>query len=414
MANAQERSASAELPVHLVHEKEEVTPKQDTAKARAHPFELMPHQKKAVAAMKNGCILKGGVGTGKTVTSLAYYVEREAPRDIYVITTAKKRDSGDWSAEGRLLGVFPEVDSWNNLAGYEDVEGAFFIFDEQRVVGSGGWAKSFQAITKRNHWVLLSATPGDTWMDYIPVFVANGFYKNRTEFCREHVMFSRFAKYPKVDRYLRTQVLAAHLRSILVEMPFEKHTHRNDIDVFVEYDRDLFMKVWGKRWNYIKERPIRDIAECFSLMRRVINSSPDRVRAVKDLLINHPRVIIFYNFDYELQLLLEGLDLPVSQWNGHNHDPLPEGDEWAYLVQYAAGAEGWNCTTTDTTIFYSPSYSYRMSEQAKGRIDRLDTQFKELYYYHLKSSCWLDRAIFKAVEEKKNFNEKAVLKDAIW
>lgn len=374
-------------------------------------IELMPHQKKAALEMRNGCILKGAVGSGKTYTALAYYRDNEVVEDrLIVITTAKKRDSGDWQAEGRELAIFPEVDSWNNLHMYEDVEGAFFIFDEQRVVGSGAWVSSFLKIAKKNQWVLLSATPGDTWMDYIPVFIANGFYKNRTEFCREHVVFSRFAKFPKVERFTGTQELVRQLRSILVEMPFEKRTVRKSVDVYVEYDRERLDLVWKKRWNFEKKKPVKHVAELFALMRKVVYTHESRLRAVRDLLIKHPKMIIFYNFDYELEIL-RSLDVAaIGEWNGHRHDSVPDGDEWVYLVQYNAGAEGWNCITTDTTVFYSLPYSYRMFEQAKGRTDRLNTPYDVILYYVLRSPSMIDTAVYKTLEAKKNFNQTAAMR----
>ena len=374
-------------------------------------IELMPHQKKAVLEMRNGCILKGATGSGKTITALAYYSDCETVERLIVITTAMKRESGDWQAEARYFGLFPEVESWNNLADYEDVEGAFFIFDEQRVVGTGVWVKAFLKITKKNRWIILSATPGDTWMDYIPIFCANGFYRNRTEFCREHVVFARWTKFPKVERILGTSKLHSLLSSILVEMPFERTTTRQLRDIFVDYDRTQLDLVWRKRWNYVEQRPIRQVSELFSLMRRVVNTSSSRLERIRDLLIQHPRMIIFYNFDYELEIL-RGLSasVTVSEWNGHKHEAVPEGDEWIYLVQYAAGAEGWNCVTTDTMVFYSLTYSYRQFEQAQGRIDRLNTDFTVLHYFVFLSQSVIDLAIYRALEAKRNFNEQTALK----
>jgi hypothetical protein len=418
------------------------------------PLTLMPHQATALLKLRNGNILKGPVGSGKTVTALTYYNDIETVERLIVITTAKKRDSGDWQAEARLLGLFPEVDSWHNIKSYEDIEDAFFIFDEQRIVGSGAWVKSFLKITKNNKWILLSATPGDTWMDYIPVFLANGFYRSRTEFLREHVVFAPFVKYPKVERFTSTGVLARHLRAILVEMPYEKHTVRHEIDVYADYDKERYDQVWRKRWNYLENRPIRHVSELFSLTRRVVNTSSSRVEQIRGLLTKHPRMIIFYNFDYELEILRAlsadanssagpeasmpaqdptwppwetgptggssgsttataeasgGTSTPSSfalaEWNGHYHQPIPDTDSWVYLVQYAAGAEGWNCTETDTVVFYSLSYSYRQTEQAKGRIDRLDTPFTDLWYYGVSSSAPIDRAIAATLSRKENFNE---------
>jgi hypothetical protein len=366
---------------------------------------LLPHQLKAAGEMFNGCILKGATGTGKTITALAYYDDCEDPGPLYVITTAKKRDAGDWEAEGRLLAIFPVVDSWQNLARYENVKNAFFVFDEQRVIGSGPWVKSFLKIARNNHWVMLSATPGDTWLDYIPVFVANGFYVNRTEFLREHVVFSRFAKYPKVERILGTNKLERLLSGILVEMPFEKRTVRHETVVYCDYRKDLYDRAWKRRWNYLEDRPIRNISELCSLLRRAVFTHESRLARIRDLLIEHPCMIIFYSFDYELEILR---NLPVKQaeWNGHNHDPIPDGDEWVYLVQYQAGSEGWNCFSTDTTVFYSMTYSYRMFEQAKGRTDRIGTIFTDLYYFVLRSPAAIDTAIWRSVTAKENFNEK--------
>lgn len=374
---------------------------------------LMPHQELAVTELRNGNILKGGVGSGKTRTGLAYYCRHgDAPfRKLFVITTAKKRDTGDWQHEASLWGVEVAVDSWNNLHSYMDTHGAFFIFDEQRVVGSGVWVKAFTELAKHNKWILLSATPGDTWLDYIPVFVANGFYRNRTDFLREHVIYSRYAKFPKVEKIYGTPKLARLLQSILVEMPYERHTVRHENAIFVDYDKELYNTVWRKRWNFIEERPIRSTAELFALLRAVVNTHPSRLERVRDLLIKHPRLIVFYNFDYELEAL-RTLDAVRGEWNGHRHDALPDGDEWVYLVQYMAGAEGWDCIETDSMLFYSASYSYRMTEQAMGRIDRLNTPFTDLNYFFLKSMCAFDLALFRTLAKKEEFNQTKFLKEA--
>lgn len=380
-------------------------------------LQLMPHQKKVVEKLSNGKILWGGVGSGKSIAALHYYMEKELIGDIYVITTAKKRDSLEWERDAAKFGIGTlagatvagvlRVDSWNNIGKYEDVENAFFIFDEQRLVGSGAWVKSFYKIAKNNAWLLLTATPGDNWLDYIPVFVANGFYKNMTEFKREHVVYAPYSRYPRVLRYTRVSHLERLKRELLVEMPFEKHTKRVVKNVEVEYDEVKFKDAATRRWNIFEDAPCRDFSELFRVLRRISSSHPSRLAAITEIIERHKKVIIFYNFNYELDILrtLSGITT-VAEWNGHKKEAIPSTDSWVYLVQYAAGAEGWNCTETDAMIFYSPTYSYKNFEQAKGRIDRLNTPFEELYYYVIFVKSLTDLSILKKLEEKKDFNEK--------
>ena len=394
---------------------------------------LDDYQLKAVDEMKNGCILCGGVGSGKSRTSLAYYytqhggqvnVEKHTPmvnpRDLYIITTARKRDTLDWEEEMApfLMSSNPEsnfytnkivVDSWNNIQKYKNVYGAFFIFDEQRVVGKGAWVKAFLNIARKNKWILLSATPGDTWEDYIPVFVANGFYKNRTEFVNEHMIYRWINKsYPKLERYINEGRLIKLRNDILIDMEFKRPTTAHHEDIFVKYDISKYKDLGRLRWNPYTDKPIKNASELCQTWRKIVNTDQSRQIALLEIFEKHPKMIVFYNFDYELDILkglYYGENVEVAEWNGHRHEPVPTGDSWVYLVQYTAGAEGWNCITTDTTVFYSQNYSYKVMQQATGRIDRRNTPFKDLYYYHLKSRSGIDLAISRALREKKNFSE---------
>lgn len=383
------------------------------------PIELRPHQLTAIEKLDNGKILYGGVGTGKTMTSLGYYATKEAPRDVYVITTAKKRDSADWQEEALHFGISTHrewcqdgvgpitVDSWQNINKYKDVKDAFFIFDEQKLVGSGAWTKAFIKIAKHNRWILLTATPGDTWMDYVAVFVANGFYKNKTAFVDEHVIYKPYMRYPVVSKYIGTGKLLKYRRELLVPMPYERHTKRITEDVICDFDKEVFDKVVDKRWNVYENRPLRDVSELFSVMRKVVNSSESRIQAVLSLMEKHPRIIVFYNFDYELEILRGlGSKTTLTEWNGHKHEPIPTTESWVYLVQYQAGAESWNCIETNAMIFYSLTYSYKNWYQGYGRIDRLNTPFKDLYYYVLMSNSLIDKAIRRSLRAKKDFNER--------
>lgn len=385
---------------------------------------LAPHQVKAVEELHHGAILKGGVGTGKTRTAIAYYRKHHPDKDLYVITTAKKRDSLDWEeeaagfaistkAELSFGGVKLTVDSWNNILEYREVKDAFFVFDEQRLVGSGAWVKAFYKIAAANEWIMLSATPGDTWLDYIPVFVANGFYKNKTEFLRTHVVYNTFTRFPKVDHYVETGRLERNRRAVLVEMPFARHTKRHVLNVIVGHNIELLRRVQVDRWHVYEERPIRDVGELFQVMRKVVNLDPSRIGELMSKLEKHPKLIVFYNFNYELdalRTLASTLSYPVAEWNGQKHQEIPTSSKWMYLVQYTAGAEGWNCTETDAMVLYSLNYSYKNWEQVKGRIDRMDTPFIDLYYYVFMSNTFIDNAIHKALLFKQNFSEARAIR----
>lgn len=397
---------------------------------------LRDEQKEAVGKMFTGCILNGGVGSGKSRTGLYYYCKEQGgdmdpyvpmknPKDLYIITTAQKRDKREWEQE--LLPFYLTtdekeniwyknkvvVDSWNNIPKYIDIKDAFFIFDEDRVTGNGVWVKSFYKITKANDWIILSATPGDTWEDYIPVFIANGFYKHITEFRREHIIYSRFTKYPKIDRYVNTGRLIRLRNKILIDMEVKRQTIPHHEDIYVNYNVSMYKDAIKTRWDPYKNEPIRQAAGLCYVLRKIVNSDESRAVALLEILETRKRAIIFYNFDYELDILLniayrEGVE--VAQWNGHKHQPVPDSDRWVYLVQYTAGCEGWNCIKTDTIVFYSQTYSYKTLEQASGRIDRLNTPYIDLYYYHLRTRSGIDLAIYKALTTKKIFNEGKFIK----
>lgn len=400
--------------------------------------ELYPHQKEALEKLVTGSILVGGVGSGKSITAIAYFYNKvcfgnyetrsvpKKPKNLYIITTARKRDSFEWETDLAKFGLVKDqkfnvckisvtIDSWNNIKKYVDVIDAFFIFDEQRVVGSGSWTKSFLKIVKNNQWILLSATPGDTWSDYIPVFIANGFYKNRTEFLRRHAIFDRFAKYPKIVRYVDTDRLEYYRKKILVTMCFNRNTSRCITDILVSYDKDLYDAAFKRRWNPYAHEPIKDAGQLCHILRRIVNTDPSRIDRLLDLTNRHDRMIIFYNLNSELDMLREmantklSKEIVVGEWNGHRHDRLPKSDKWLYFVQYTAGSEGWNCIQTDTIVFYSLNYSFKIMEQAAGRIDRLNTPYNTLYYYRFVSDSTIDNGILHALKNKKTFNELAFL-----
>ena len=387
--------------------------------------DLYQHQKDAILKMHNGCILCGGVGSGKSMTGLGYYFYKVSDSKptipLYIITTAHKRDSCEWESEAARWGIpfmYPDmifvIDSWNNIEKYVNVENAMFIFDEHKAIGNGKWAKCFLKISQKNRWVILTATPGDNWMDYVPVFVANHFYRNRTDFIRQHVIINPYVTYFSVRDYIHVEKLIELRNKILVEMPFKKIATKEEIQIVCDYNKEDYNRIFKDRWNIFEECPVKNASEMCYLLRAVCNSSKDRVNKLLKILEEHDKVIIFYNYNYEKEILKSVLTRTVTEWNGDRHDELSNDSKWAHLVQYAAGAEGWNCIETNTIIFFSLSYSYKQMEQAAGRIDRLNTPFETLYYYRLTSESEIDKAIRLALQKKKEFNVNKFITGVIW
>lgn len=404
-------------------------------KTKSQEF-LYPHQKEALKRMFDGCVLNGSVGSGKSRTGIYYYFSKyggsienqtyhpmkKNPPDLYIITTAKKVHDLEFEEELIPFLLYPEketgrtklygnkvvIASWNVIKKYADVTGAFFIFDENKINGKGAWANTFLKLTKHNEWILLSATNGDKFEDYETLFVAEGFFRNRTEFRDKHLNYSRYTSFPMVTGY-RDETRLFRLRDrILIDMDFKRHTIPHHEDVFVDYDKQKYREIMRTRWDPYKNEPISQASVLCYILRRIVNEDESRQTKLLEILEDHPKAIIFYNFDHELDILL-GLGYQkgtvIAQYNGHKHESIPKNSRWVYLVNYNA-AEAWNTTLTNCMIFYSQNYSYKTSIQAAGRIDRLNTPFDDLYYYHLKSKSSIDLAISKALKEKRKFNER--------
>jgi len=388
--------------------------------------------------MHNGCVLVGGTGSGKSRTSLAYMylnelkgtlqINREGrwsppkiKKDLYIITTARKRDSHDWDkemlpfrlstdislSEGKIKVV---VDSWNCIQKYVNVYGALFIFDEQKTTSGKKWSKAFIKIAKKNRWIMLSATPADNYNDLVSLFIANGYFKNKTEFNMRHVVFKPYMKYPVVDHYIGTGTLNYYRRQMYVIMDSQRKIHRESQIIRCNYSKENYKTIWKKRWNYFDNEPIEESGKLCYLLRRVVNEDEDRINHLIDILKEHPTAIIFYNYSPELELLRETfskIHYKFTEWNGEKHEEVPQGNKWVYLCQYNSCSEAWNCITTNTMIFYSLNYSYKTTVQASGRIDRSNSPYDILYYYYLSSYSPIDLAIQKALHEKRNFNERS-------
>ena len=406
---------------------------------------LKPFQENCLERLSTGKVLAADTGAGKSIMSLAWYLSKECASDehslksgakawtlyhgspdLYIITTPKKRDSEEWESDlskfnlvkGRNSKEMGEVnifiDSWNNIKKYTEIKNSVFIFDEQRAVGSGTWAKSFVKIAKQNHWIMLSATPGDTWSDWCPLMIAKGYYPNRTAFFNKHAVYNPYVKYREIIRWDNTDELEYYRSKMLVTCRMEKKTTRHFEEVIADCSNKYEVKrAYKERTNPKTGEPFKSASELCAYTRNIINTDPTRSAVGLKIIQMYDRIIIFYTLTDEL----EGIKWACNKagrkmyfYNGEIHDQVPTGNNWAYIVQYTAGSEAWNCTTCNAMLFWDLTYSYKQFKQATGRIDRLNTPYSDLYYYAIRSYMPLDLAIRRALREKKDFNSRGFLK----
>lgn len=369
-------------------------------------------QLEAIDKLQSGMILWGNVGSGKSRTSLYFYCKNYSNKKLLIITTAQKRNNGEWRKECKVFGLKPIIDSWNNIKKYSEYKNYFIIFDEDHLTGYGAWSKTFIKMAKCNDWIVLTGTPGDNYSEFMTVFIAKGWYKNKRDFEENHVIYSRYSKYPKVDRYINKGLLEKHRRDILVKMFVEKHPRVHKEIVITQYDISKYKKAYKEKRDE-NNKPFKNATAFCLYLRKICNEDESKIVKVRELLLKHNKVIIFYNYIYEKEILLKLLKtmktFNVGEYNGQHHDDIPIGERWAYLCQYTAASEGWNCLLCDTMIFFSMSYSYKAMEQAAGRINRVNTPYKDLYYYYLRTTSSIDLSINRALLTKKNFNESTFI-----
>lgn len=379
---------------------------------RLTDISMYEYQLEAIDKLQSGMILWGNVGSGKSRTSLYFYCKNYSNKKLLIITTAQKRNNGEWLEECKVFGLNPIIDSWNNIKKYDNYENYFIIFDEDHLTGYGAWSKAFIKMAKHNDWLVLTGTPGDNYAEFMTVFIAKGWYKNKRDFEEQHVIYSRYSKYPKVDRYINQGLLEVRRRDILVKMFVDKRAIVHKEVIITQYDISKYKKAYKDKRDE-NNKPFKNATAFCLYLRKICNEDVSKVVKVRELLLKHNKVIIFYNYLYEKEILLKLLKtmktFNVGEYNGQHHDDIPIGERWAYLCQYTAASEGWNCLLCDTMIFFSMSYSYKAMEQAAGRINRINTPYKDLYYYYLRTTSSIDLSINRALSTKRNFNESTFI-----
>ena len=133
---------------------------------------------------------------------------------------------------------------------------------------------------------------------------------------------------------------------------------------------------------------------------------------LKDFLeITQDRIVIFTNFVREIEKLEElcnKLKRPVSVYYGARKDltAFKNCENGVAIVNYQSGAVGINdLCISNIGIFYSPPEDNILFQQAKARIDRIG-QTKQPLFYYLSTIGSVERAIYKTLQQGKDFDEK--------
>lgn len=139
--------------------------------------------------------------------------------------------------------------------------------------------------------------------------------------------------------------------------------------------------------------------------------SPAKLEAFGDLLDGtSKRLVVFYNFDVELEGLTAELEKRYRSYgvlNGKAHDlsPFFDTDDGVALIQYQSGAMGVNMQQADTCVYFSPPLASSLFEQSKKRIHRVG-QDKPCTYYELVSKGTVEEKIYDTLAMRRDYTEK--------
>lgn len=137
----------------------------------------------------------------------------------------------------------------------------------------------------------------------------------------------------------------------------------------------------------------------------------EKLQAFQDLLEStEDRVIIFYNFEHENEVLkeiAENLQRSVSVVNGQIKDleAYEEKSDSVTLIQYQAGAMGLNLQKANKIIYFTPPLGSELFEQSKKRIHRIG-QDRPCFYYYLICKNSIEEKIYQVLEMRKDYTEE--------
>lgn len=415
--------------------------------------QLYPYQEKYLEGLPSRYMFSASLGVGKSPMALVHYIRKAYPQPLLILAPASKVRSSDWSRE--LEEVFaahnlalPEyqVLSYDKFA-YNPSNDAFrkgkrpkwhefapdyggkewaVIADEVQYckAPSSNRSKALYHVAKNaSFFIGLSGTPmPNGWIDFANYSKIFGFTKGITEFKKKYCDIQTYKGFPEIVGYWRIPELEKQWRSIAKPLSRENATElpeRTFYNIKLKAPRIYFEYLVDRKneQGVLLDNPSK---LAHALRQSLAKNKIDRLDEI--LSSTSDNVVVFYNYELELQLIKEMLakkhkDKMMFEQNGHKHE-IPPKEAWervhnsVTLAHYKSGATGVEMQYANITIYYSPTYSYAEYEQSKGRTHR-NGQTKKCIYYRFYSVGTIEKNIWECIAQKKDFSEKLWIKNTI-
>lgn len=376
---------------------------------------LYKYQQEYFKHVKPNYIYDMDTGTGKTIMGLNHHQEYFKDKKLLIVAPASKINEGGW--QRTIEEHYPNIDydtcTYNMLSKkYTEYKNYFVIFDEcHRLKNSTGvWGKAGYNLTKiASGFILLSATCiPNGWEDSINYFKMFGLTKNKSQFIKNNAITSIAMGYMEILGWRNEPKLKNMWKTI---------SRRLSKDEATDLPPLVFENIYFKPSNIykaIKRDRIYDGIMYDNQMKlrhglRLNTNLKNKIEYIKEFVDNtNDNIIIFYNYDEELKLLLENIDKKIYLCNGTTKD-YPKKSEWdsikntVTLANYKSGSEAVEFTYANIMIYFSPTESYTEYYQSYGRCYR-NGQTKKVTCYKFITNDTIEADIYRALDNKQDFN----------
>ena len=409
------------------------------------------------------------MGTGKTFVSMAFFEKSERAK-LLVVCLATKVD--DWNRdltdelgldevvslnkgtkknrelmEDAQYLVISFESSWRldkELVAWVD-DDTYIIVDESHKIKNpsskvGKFMRKLGA--KTDYKTILTGTPqSNGYIDYYNQFHFLGYLDmNQTNFKKRYAItqmmqYGAGPIFQEIIGYRNTEELdeMIHNHSVFYDRKLDDEELPDEIPVyFPSYPK--YRKISNDKVYEFKDGTLEiyDTLGAGVMLQRQLASGyiskggntevldKSKLDWMRDFLEGYDeRVVVFYNYNAELEQLkqlLERLDRPYSEYNGHRKDlrAFQESSEGVVLANYGSASTGINdFVIASTMVMYSLTTSYIDFEQAKKRIDRIGQTKKPLFYFLIMKGT-IDARVYHSLQEGKDFDERMYAEHEGW